>query len=76
MEDYKETKQEFHDSGEMKSHTEIKQMSSPQSYHSEIVNMAISIVMAITALAFCSMILIGAMSVVLDMYSSKTERVK
>lgn len=64
--DEKELVQEYHSDGSLKSHKEIKRSSYLNSSHAEIVNVSISVMLALTAVFGCSMILIGAMSVILD----------
>jgi len=76
MEDYKETRQEYDNEGGMKTHLNIERHSREPSHHGEIVNMTISIIMAMTALVFCSLILIGAVSVTLGMFRSGQEQVR
>lgn len=67
MEEYKEKTQEYDDQGAFRSNHEVTKITKSTSYHVELVNMTVTIVMAIIAIFLCSMIAIGAIGVILGM---------
>lgn len=75
MENHKEISQQYDQDGSLRSHTEVKTEITPSYGHAEIVNVAISVVLAITAVFCCSMILVGAMTVIFSQMP-KTEVTK
>lgn len=76
MNEYKKSKQEFHDSGEMKSHTEIKETARQPSPHMDILNMTISVILTITAVYVCCTILVGTMVKINEMTAPKQEQAR
>ena len=72
MQDNKEIHQEYDQDGSLRSHKEIKQIQKDASPHIDLLNVATTMIMLITAVFCCTMIAIGAFHIMSSMLP-KTE---